>query len=1414
MNRIKEMYAVIDGGSWDTQDVQFFYRAAGSTEWILADADIDLKDFDENDQTWSIYDWSTEPLPEGPYELAAVATDDAGNSDSDPAITTIVIDRTGPEFTAVTPLDDMILMPENVGDYECDPDARVIDLVATTDADDVQYFDSWNNCVVWEWKYTSDADVDENWDSVPYSMTLFDGASGRFSATTDLYELIGSDWASLIDWRVRATDEAGNTTVSNLAWRTVADNQDPRLEITHVSLNGEGDTTIDPIDNGQITDVSAGQNVVIYATASDDEEGLPDSNETDVAEVQFYVRSLGDDDDATASLGTVAADDFSTGEWRFLGTAGYDATLGLWSVMWNTTGLPEGDYELDAWAVDDVGNCTSAHERVVVTVENNALPIASVAGFAPHLKSLVTRGTQDRVYGLTLGEVEAGSVFFQYREMGTEEWSTIGIGDPTDASLSMDERGQWLQPQELWFAEWMTNVIEEGTMLELRAVATDEDGSGLPDETITGGTDSMALKSRLPGQGGLKRADEPSTFSGLYDLANTPILAVNVTRDAFGKTVIEPKEDLGLIEGMYTKFTGRSAGGGRVAVDMSDPTIAPFVVIVGEDGNGTIDEQILEMIPRVDDPTIWQGAIVALEDGNGGDLTDLDPSQGAILTLYATAHRARENDEDPAPRTEMWKHEMRIYEVTVDLGSNGAAGFEGSPNDMFVVDVPPGFLSGFSDGAERMGMLLNATDMPKTPAYQADQYCGIGSMAFEVRLYESDWSSPSGVDSDPSKTATVTLRYNEEDLFFEDGTPIDESTLSARQFDGGADEPADGWEYESISKVVVDTLNNTVTFETDDLNEEVFAVVALKQPQFTFETSPSWNGATDQDPILRGQINLGSEELLEGDEDDINASLYIDGKLVANTDNGYIFYPGSSFFITEIFDQDQFSGIWDYEYRHTCGNNDAMKDGWHTASIRVYVDGEQLTPITSQEFDFYVDATAPYIEFHSGFIGNPRLGFAAGYVNLNEDIVTVRMSDSGSGLLFREDRIDDYVSNDGDLCEGLRIGILCELIRESFPEIDLVCFGPTQGDGSFKYDVWVVDDCDGGCDGGPDQSDIDEVEERTLIYTGTADAVAPYTTPALSEYTPADTLEVPLAVLTGGNLIKDGSVVEITLYSHKIAFAGGSLGGSVNVDDLAALLAGQGLSLTFNAKNEEYVAYVRGPMDCVFNAGSRFVEQRFIVDSSAPTVTPAVPGIVCDGETEVEPVPQAETFLYVASFDDPAGVDPNSVQIRVVWPDGNVQTNEDLDELNISENGVSFVISSSGGLLPVGTYSVTISGTDMLSNAFTSTCRFIMGSGTTLAIRGDKVVPNPFSPLLGNATIMFELSKRADVEIKAYDFNGQFVATIFQGTKNPGQVAVEWSGQTEDGRALGNGVYLIRINVNDGVRQEPRVLKAAIWNER
>jgi hypothetical protein len=192
---------------------------------------------------------------------------------------------------------------------------------------------------------------------------------------------------------------------------------------------------------------------------------------------------------------------------------------------------------------------------------------------------------------------------------------------------------------------------------------------------------------------------------------------------------------------------------------------------------------------------------------------------------------------------------------------------------------------------------------------------------------------------------------------------------------------------------------------------------------------------------------------------------------------------------------------------------------------------------------------------------------------------------------------------------------------------------------------------------------------------------------------------------------------------------------------------------------------------------------------------------------------QSTSYTFTASFvDGGSGVQTDPAPaVKVTAPDGSTPT---VEEMNIDSSGISFKITNGGNLLMTGTYVVTISGQDKLGNKFSSTCSFQIG-GSVVQVLGAKVVPNPFNPMTGtDAQIMFNLNKPADVEVTAYDWAGDYVATIFKGTKGIGPVNIAWGGQTEDGRDLANGVYLIRIVVNDGSRQEPRVLKLAIWNEK
>jgi hypothetical protein len=100
-----------------------------------------------------------------------------------------------------------------------------------------------------------------------------------------------------------------------------------------------------------------------------------------------------------------------------------------------------------------------------------------------------------------------------------------------------------------------------------------------------------------------------------------------------------------------------------------------------------------------------------------------------------------------------------------------------------------------------------------------------------------------------------------------------------------------------------------------------------------------------------------------------------------------------------------------------------------------------------------------------------------------------------------------------------------------------------------------------------------------------------------------------------------------------------------------------------------------------------------------------------------------------------------------------------------------------------------------------------------LSISNARVYPNPFNPFTQNTVIAFELSEPADLEITAYDWAGEFVDTVFRGSGSVGANSVEWGGQTEDGRKLGNGTYLIRVVARTQARSESVVLKSVVWND-
>jgi len=85
----------------------------------------------------------------------------------------------------------------------------------------------------------------------------------------------------------------------------------------------------------------------------------------------------------------------------------------------------------------------------------------------------------------------------------------------------------------------------------------------------------------------------------------------------------------------------------------------------------------------------------------------------------------------------------------------------------------------------------------------------------------------------------------------------------------------------------------------------------------------------------------------------------------------------------------------------------------------------------------------------------------------------------------------------------------------------------------------------------------------------------------------------------------------------------------------------------------------------------------------------------------------------------------------------------------------------------------------------------------------DQNYPNPFN---SSTAIRFSLPISADIELSFYNLAGQQVATLVEGMREAGTHTVRWDGRSDDGQELASGVYLYRLQTNDGKQVETRKL--------
>jgi hypothetical protein len=85
----------------------------------------------------------------------------------------------------------------------------------------------------------------------------------------------------------------------------------------------------------------------------------------------------------------------------------------------------------------------------------------------------------------------------------------------------------------------------------------------------------------------------------------------------------------------------------------------------------------------------------------------------------------------------------------------------------------------------------------------------------------------------------------------------------------------------------------------------------------------------------------------------------------------------------------------------------------------------------------------------------------------------------------------------------------------------------------------------------------------------------------------------------------------------------------------------------------------------------------------------------------------------------------------------------------------------------------------------------------------NNVYPNPFNPQL---FIPFSLANKSEVKIIIYNTRGQVVKDFALGEKNAGNYRIEWDGTDNNGKAVPNGIYCIRMIAGKDYYQTKAIL--------
>jgi hypothetical protein len=1166
---------------------------------------------------------------------------------------------------------------------------------------------------------------------------------------------------------------------------------DPEAAITAI-VNLTTDTTIDPNNQGQDTDISAGDPIRIWVTARSGSVWVPSWASCGVDSVFYEV-----------ARGFEQGDEPDDDEFQplTLGTAVQDTLpAGAFFADWNTTGLSPGYYWIRAFAVDCCGNRGDT-QAVELRVKSISMPKAAVVCFDADLINDVTGTTLMHVYAQEWCDQIVDQVIFEYRDLngpGSTDWIGFGIVESTSA-------------ESLWVADIGINTtasFQVGDEIEFRATAikfVDDDDDG--DRTID-----------------------------LID-TNPAVTRVTLQRGELSGYVFEPiRTSPELVNFVSVALVPEAEGDDpewRAEVRTSSNGVIPWANVVFEDvytdqGN---TEASFRMYRSVDDPTLWRGGADAFfsELCVGGDLTFCTAALDTVTNLV---------DIDELVN--------RAFRVTNATGTNGTVSLNRTVDDTtrsVMVNIPP--------GNDVDGALLVSPAIDPVIAVSGQQNLFLRPLAnscWDLRLINclSDGLGQGCGILDTSFPATVKIEYSEEDFPLDFPAGQWESQLIPAYYDSDGRQQ---FRVDGITIVGVDTLANTVTFRTEDLcNNNLYCLIIPTTDLFAFNVIPVCNGYVNDHPIIQGTLRDIFTDA-ENDEDsssDIqldNIRIWIDDRIVAWTDdiqdsdnNGSCDAtpdPNEEFedFEEHVIgngcfdvdgigndDSDEASAA-NFKYIHSTLDEDKLDPGEHILRITFPGIQNEETVIFERRFVLNVDATPPRAWINGGFVGSPILVNGGGYVDAAEPAITAFLLDRESGVMVKPRQADPILNV-----------LFANLIGE--PEIEIE-FPAIPGDPDviirfrngieipiqdvgLKMDVWLVDPA---ADEDTDGDDI--FLDRLLIQTATADMLQ-YTPPLWSGvvdsggyYTPADTL-IARFPLVANLSAYDGREIEVVLYTAKIT----QIIPDWDIDDILDALDGDdddddgdesdslalaktGTAATTADDDEVFTTYLFGPTDCVGNVGSAYTAARFIVDATPPGVEFLSP--ICNSSV----TPGASLTIAFQVDNDGAGIDESTLEVDVSGPE---EFSFDEEDITVADGVVTIPVEPAGDAFAVGTYTITVTGVDDIGREFTSVCTFNVQSAV-LTVFGGGVFPNPFDPSTGNATIRWDQSQPGTVTIEVYDFSGDFVGRILENQLVLPQMArdgIEWGGTNDQGEFLADGGYLAHIIVTGGGRVQTTDVKIAI----